>query len=700
MAEIRPKVSETTEAQIAVHWREEEYYYPSSKFVGQANLSDPDVLNRFSEEKFPECFREYADMLSWDQYWHTTLDTNDPPFWKWFVGGKLNASYNCVDRHLAKYKNKAALIFVPEPEGDAPVVVTYRELYVRVNEFAALLRDFCGLKSGDRVTIHMPMVPELPITMLACARLGVVHSVVFGGFSGEACGMRAADSTSKVLITMDGYYRGGKMLDHKASAEIALETSAKEGHKVEKVLVWRRQPGKSATAGPFMKARDFWVDEILPEYLGQIVPPVSVDAEHPLFLMYTSGSTGKPKGCQHRTGGYLAYAAGTTKYIQDLHPEDVYWCMADIGWITGHSYIVYGPLALAATSVIYEGVPNYPDAGRPWRIAERLDVNIFHTSPTAIRMLRKTGPDEPAKYNYHFKHMTTVGEPIEPEVWRWYYETVGKREAVIVDTWWQTETGGFMCSTKPALDPMKPGSAGPGMPGIYPAILDEMGEVMAAGAGKAGNIIIRNPWPGIMQTIWGDRERFVNQYYKKYCKDPKSKKWEDWPYFAADGAVLALDGYFRILGRVDDVINVAGHRLGTKEIESACLTVSEVAEAAVVPVVDEVKGRVPEVYIALKPGIQASKEITDKVNKAIETIIGKIARPKNIHIVPDMPKTRSGKLMRRILASISNRMATGDITTLANPDVVEKVRELVQGKEPVAVVADGPEDLKQFGKEE
>ena len=700
MAEIRPKVSETTEAQIAVHWREEEYYYPSSKFVGQANLSDPDVLNRFSEEKFPECFREYADMLSWDQYWHTTLDTNDPPFWKWFVGGKLNASYNCVDRHLAKYKNKAALIFVPEPEGDAPVVVTYRELYVRVNEFAALLRDFCGLKSGDRVTIHMPMVPELPITMLACARLGVVHSVVFGGFSGEACGMRAADSTSKVLITMDGYYRGGKMLDHKASAEIALETSAKEGHKVEKVLVWRRQPGKSATAGPFMKARDFWVDEILPEYLGQIVPPVSVDAEHPLFLMYTSGSTGKPKGCQHRTGGYLAYAAGTTKYIQDLHPEDVYWCMADIGWITGHSYIVYGPLALAATSVIYEGVPNYPDAGRPWRIAERLDVNIFHTSPTAIRMLRKTGPDEPAKYNYHFKHMTTVGEPIEPEVWRWYYETVGKREAVIVDTWWQTETGGFMCSTKPALDPMKPGSAGPGMPGIYPAILDEMGEVMAAGAGKAGNIIIRNPWPGIMQTIWGDRERFVNQYYKKYCKDPKSKKWQDWPYFAADGAVLALDGYFRILGRVDDVINVAGHRLGTKEIESACLTVSEVAEAAVVPVVDEVKGRVPEVYIALKPGIQASKEITDKVNKAIETIIGKIARPKNIHIVPDMPKTRSGKLMRRILASISNRMATGDITTLANPDVVEKVRELVQGKEPVAVVADGPEDLKQFGKEE
>jgi acetyl-CoA synthetase len=572
-------------------------------------------------------------------------------------------------------------------------------LYVRVNEFAALLRDHCGLKPGDRVTIHMPMVPELPITMLACARLGVIHSVVFGGFSGEACGMRAADCKSPVLITMDGYYRGGKMLDHKASAEIAIETAKKEGHAIEKVLVWRRQAGKSATATAFVKGRDFWVDEILPKYLGKIVPPTAVDAEHPLFLMYTSGSTGKPKGCQHRTGGYLAYAAGTSKYIQDIHPEDVYWCMADIGWITGHSYIVYGPLALAATSVIYEGVPNYPDPGRPWRIAERLDVNIFHTSPTAIRMLRKTGHEEPAKYNYHFKHMTSVGEPIEPEVWRWFYEKVGKREAVIVDTWWQTETGGFLCSTKPALDPMKPGSAGPGMPGIYPAILDEMGEILPPGSGKAGNIIIRNPWPGIMQTIWGDKDRFVTQYYRKYCKDAKSKKWQDWPYFAADGAVLALDGYFRILGRVDDVINVAGHRLGTKEIESACLTVAEVAEAAVVPVVDEVKGRVPEVYVALQPGMEASPEIVEKINKAIETMIGKIARPKHIHIVPDMPKTRSGKLMRRILAAISNHGVTGDITTLANPDIVEKVRELVQGKEPVAV-GEVAEDIKSFGKEE
>ena len=695
MAEIRPKqnvVIETSEAQIAVHWREEEYYYPPAKFVGQANLTDPDILERFSEKNFPECFREYADLLSWDRYWDTTLDTSDPPFWKWFVGGKINASYNCVDRHLAKYKNKAALIFVPEPESEAPVSVTYRELYVRVNEFAALLRDFCGLKSGDRVTIHMPMVPELPITMLACARLGVIHSVVFGGFSGEACGMRVADSQSHVLITMDGYYRNGKLLDHKAAAEIALSTAKHEGQTVDKVLVWRRHAGQNASATPFVKGRDFFVDELLPNYAGELVAPVPMDAEAPLFLMYTSGSTGKPKGCQHRTGGYLAYVTGTSKYIQDIHPEDVYW-------ITGHSYIVYGPLALAATSVIYEGVPTYPDAGRVWRIAERLDVNIFHTSPTAIRMLRKSGHDEPTKYNYHFKHMTTVGEPIEPEVWRWYYETVGKREAVIVDTWWQTENGGFLCSTKPALDPMKPGSAGPGVPGIYPVIYDENNQEVTAGSGKAGNICIRNPWPGIMQTIWGDHDRFVTQYYAKYCKNRSSKDWHDWPYFASDGAVLAADGYFRILGRVDDVINVAGHRLGTKEIESACLTVPEVAEAAVVPVADEIKGRVPEVYIALKPGVQASQEIVDKVNKVIETMIGKIARPKHIHIVSDMPKTRSGKLMRRVLAALSNNMKTGDITTLANPDVVESIRELVQGKEVVALT-DGPEDLKRFGTEE
>jgi acetyl-CoA synthetase len=691
--------SQTSEAQIAVHWKEEDYRRPSQQFVAQANLSDAGLIEEFAEPRFPECFQAYADLLTWDRRWQTTLDTSDPPFWKWFVGGKLNACYNCVDRHLGKYKNKAAYIFVPELENEPTYTLTYQELFVRVNEVAAVLRDFCGLKKGDRVTIHMPMIPELPITMLACARIGVVHSVVFGGFSGEAAGLRAADSGSRVMIYADGYYRNGKVIDHKQSADIAYETARKEGTTIEKILVWRRHHAQTLTTRPMVQGRDYYVDEVLSGFKRARVEPVSMDAEDPLFLMYTSGTTGKPKGCQHRTGGYLAYVTGTSKYYQDIHPDDVYWCMADIGWITGHSYIVYGPLALAATSVLFEGVPNYPDAGRPWRIAEQFDVNIFHTSPTAIRMLRKAGPNEPAKYNYHFKHMTTVGEPIEPEVWRWYYDVVGKGEAVIVDTWWQTETGGFLITTKPALDPMKPGSAGPPALGIFPVIYDEEGKTLPAGSAKAGNLCIRNPWPGIMQTIWGDRDRFVRQYYSKYNKNKNSTDWRDWPYFAGDGCMLAEDGYYRILGRVDDVINVAGHRLGTKELESACLAVPSVAEAAVVPVVDEIKGRVPAVYVSLKPGSTDSKKASEEIVATLETMIGKIARPKSVHIVPDLPKTRSGKIMRRILAAISNTMDTGDVTTLANPDIVEVIRKQVQGSEPVTL-KDAPEDIKQFGVQE
>ena len=443
---------EVSEAQIAVHWREEEYFHPPAKFIGQANASDPAIFERFKEENFPECFREYADLLTWDKYWHTTLDTSNAPFWKWFVGGRLNASYNCVDRHLAKYRNKAAFIWVPEPEDQVTQAITYQELYERINEFAALLRDFCGLKEGDRVTFHLPMVPDLPVSMLACARLGVIHSEVFGGFSGAACGGRIADSGSRILITMDGYYRNGELLDHKAKAEEAIATAKKEGFEVDKVLVWRRHSGQYSSKTPMVKGRDFFVDEVLADYRRKIIEPVSMPAEAPLFLMYTSGTTAKPKGAQHSTGGYLSYVAGTSKYYQDIHPEDTYWCFADIGWITGHSYIVYGPLALGTTSVMYEGVPTYPDPGRPWRIAEKVGVQIFHTAPTTIRMLRKLGPDEPAKHDYHFKTMTTVGEPIEPDVWRWYHHSVGKDEAAITDTWWLTETGGFLGSTLPALE--------------------------------------------------------------------------------------------------------------------------------------------------------------------------------------------------------------------------------------------------------
>jgi acetyl-CoA synthetase len=689
--------SETNEAQIAVHWKEEGYLYPPADFIAQANLTDPNVDKRFSIENFPQCFDEYAELLTWYKKWDKTLDTSNPPFWKWFVGGQLNASYNCIDRHLPEKRGKAAFIFVPELENEPTVTLTYQELFVRVNEMAALLREFCGVQTGDRVTIHMPLVAELPITMLACARLGAIHSVVFGGFSGVACGQRIADSGSNVLITMDSYYRNGSLIDHKEKADIAVATAKAEGQAVEKVLVWRRHAGQYGSETPMHAERDFFVDDVLKNFARQTVEPVPMPAEAPLFLMYTSGTTAKPKGCQHSTGGYLAYVTGTAKYILDIKPDDIYWCMADIGWITGHSYIVYGPLSLGTTCVMYEGVPTYPDAGRPWRIAERLGVNIFHTAPSAIRQLRKVGPDEPSKYEYKFKLMVTVGEPIEPEVWRWYYDSVGKKQSVIVDTWWQTETGGFLCSTKPAMQPMKPGSAGPGIPGIYPVIFDEQRTELPPGS-KAGNICIRNPWPGIFQTIWRDPERFVKTYYAKYCKDTNSKDWRDWPYFAGDGALLAEDGYIRILGRVDDVINVAGHRLGTKELESACLTVSSVAEAAVVPVIDEQRGRVPEVYISLKPGILASKAIEDTVTREIESMIGKIARPKHVRIVPDMPKTRSGKIMRRVLASISNSMDVGDVTTLANPEIVEQIRKMVQGDKPV-VLKDAPEDIKRFGEE-
>src|SRR5438128_2281898 len=584
MAKPRMKTTEQTEvseAQIAVHWKEEAYYQPSEKFKAQANMRDPHVFDRFGLDKFPDCFREYADMLTWFEPYHTVLDTSDAPFWKWFAGGKINASYNCVDRQLATYANKAAFIFVPEPEAERDVVMTYQELYDRVNEVAAMLRDL-GVKAGDRVTFHMPMVPQLPITMLACARLGIIHSQVFGGFSGQACGSRIHDSGSRILVTMDSYWRNGALVDHKANADIAVRAAKELGQDVDKVLVWQRYPGKYSAKTPMVPGRDVFVDDLLKDYQGKKVEPVALPSEAPLFLMYSSGTTGKPKGAQHGIAGYLSYVTATSKWILDIHPEDIYWCMADIGWITGHSYIVYGPLANAATSVMY----------------------------------------------------------------------------------------------------------------------DETGAEISKGSGKAGNMCIRNPWPGIMQTIWGDHDRYVKTYYGKYNKHPRSKDWRDWPFLCGDGAVQAADGYYRILGRIDDVINVAGHRLGTKEIESACLTVPEIAEAAVVPVQDELKGRVPEVYVALKPGVPPSQAVIDRVVKANEEVIGKIARPKHVYIVPDMPKTRSGKIMRRVLAAISNRRDVGDVTTLANPDVVEQIRAMVQGKDTQTTQEALPEDIAKFGQVE
>lgn len=660
---------------IGVHWKEEELIPPKEEFIRQANMSDPKIYERFSEENYPECFKEYADMLSWDRYWTQTLDASNPPFFKWFVGGKLNACYNCVDRHLEKYGNKAAIIFAPEPEDEPYQFITYKELYRRVNEFAALLLDM-GVKENDVVTMHMPMVAELPISMLACARIGAIHCEVFGGMSGKNVADRADDAGSRILITMDGYYRRGKFLDQKGQAEDCLKNLQET--KIEKVLIWERYPGKYSSEAPLVEGRDYIINDLLKNYRGKRVKPVSKRAEDVLFLMYTSGTTAKPKGCQHSIGGYLSYVAATAKYLFDIHPEDTYWCLADIGWITGHSYIVYGPLAIAATSVIFEGTPIYPDAGRPWRISRDLGVNIFHTSPTLIRMIRKDGPDEPAKYDYHFKLMCTVGEPIEPEVWRWYYEKVGKREATIIDTWWQTENGGVLGSNLPALKAMKPGSCGIGMPGIFPAVMDEDRNEIEAGSGRAGNICIKRPWPGSFQTIWKDPERYIDTYYRKYSK-LGSKDYRDYIYFAGDGCMQAADGYLRLLGRIDDVLKISGERFGTKEIESSACTNEEVAEAAVIAKKDEIKGNVPDLYVSLKPGYEPSEELKKKIRDKVRSDISPIAMPHKVYIVPDMPKTRSGKIMRRVLAAISNNENIGDVTSLENPAVVEAIKKQVQG---------------------
>ena len=669
------KEKKVGEEAIAVHWKEEELIPPKEEFIRQANMSDPKIYERFSEENYPECFKEYADMLSWDRYWTQTLDASNPPFFKWFVGGKLNACYNCVDRHLEKYGNKAAIIFAPEPEDEPYQFITYKELYRRVNEFAALLLDM-GVKENDVVTIHLPMVAELPISMLACARIGAIHCEVFGGMSGKSVADRADDAGSRILITMDGYYRRGKFLDQKGQAEDCLKNLQET--KIEKVLIWERYPGKYSSEAPLVEGRDYIINDLLKNYRGKRVKPVSKRAEDVLFLMYTSGTTAKPKGCQHSIGGYLSYVAATSKYLFDIHPEDTYWCLADIGWITGHSYIVYGPLAIAATSVIFEGTPTYPDAGRPWRISRDLGVNIFHTSPTLIRMIRKDGPDEPAKYDYHFKLMCTVGEPIEPEVWRWYYEKVGKREATIIDTWWQTENGGVLGSNLPALKAMKPGSCGIGMPGIFPVVMDEDRNEIEAGSGRAGNICIKRPWPGSFQTIWKDPERYIDIYYGKYS-NLGSKDYRDYIYFAGDGCMQAADGYLRLLGRIDDVIKISGERFGTKEIESSACTNEEVAEAAVIAKKDEIKGNVPDLYVTLKPGYEPSEELKKKIRDKVRSDISPIAMPHKVYIVPDMPKTRSGKIMRRVLAAISNNENIGDVTSLENPAVVEAIKKQVQG---------------------
>jgi len=649
---------------------ERDYFRPPAKFVGQANVSDPAIYDRFDD--FPGGFEEYAELLDWDERWDQTFDGSDPPFFKWFTGGKLNASHNCIDRHLDDRGNQTALLW--EGEDGERRNITYQDLYREVNEMAAALEDI-GVEEDDIVTLHLPMLPALPITMLACARIGAPHSEVFAGFSAQALAERIDDAESDVVVTVDGYYRRGELLDHKQKADQAVEMA---DHDVDTVLVWERHEGDLHPDVDLVEDRDVLVSDLLHDEERRRVEPVSRDAEDILFLMYTSGTTGKPKGAQHRTGGYLSYVTGTSKYVLDIKPEDTYWCAADIGWITGHSYIVYGPLALGTTSVMREGAPDYPNKGVTWEIAERYDVDIFHTSPTAVRMYMKWGESYPQEYDFDFRHMTTVGEPIQPEAWLWYYKYIGGEDAVIVDTWWQTETGGHLITNLPALEDAKPGSAGKPCPGIEPAIVDDNGDQIEPASGRAGNLIIQRPWPGMLQTVYGDDERFISTYWEDFS-DTNSDDWRDWNYKAGDGAVHEEDGYWRILGRLDDVMNVAGHRLGTMELESAVAEVSDVAEAAVAAREDSEKGHVPDVYVTLREGVEATDAVKQRIVQAVEDEIGPFARPANVFFVDDLPKTRSGKIMRRLLENISNSEDLGDTTTLRDPSVPEDIRQQVQG---------------------
>ena len=641
---------------------EREYHRPPPSFVGQANVSDPTVYERMGA--FPEGFEEYAELLDWERHWQQVFDGSDPPFFQWFVGGELNASVNCIDRHLDERKNQAAIIW--EGESGEGQTLTYQDLYREVNEMAAVLRSV-GVEEDDIVTIHLPMVPALPITMLACARIGAPHSVVFAGFSAGALADRVTDASSSYIVTIDGYYRRGEFLNHIEKTDRAMDEIDSD----PEVLVWGRHGTPDVTSSYLL------VDELLEEHRRERVEPVVRDAEDPLFLMYTSGTTGKPKGCQHRTGGYLAYVAGTSRYVLDIEPEDTYWCAADIGWITGHSYIVYGPLTLGTTTLMREGSPDHPHKGVLWEVSERYDVDIFHTSPTAVRTFMKWGPEHLEGYDFDFRHLTTVGEPIQPEAWLWYYEHIGGGDAIIVDTWWQTETGGHLITNLPALADMKPGSAGLPCPGIEAAVVDDEGRRMDLGG--AGNLVITRPWPGMLQTVYGDDERFIDTYWRAFS-DIDSDDWEDWVYAPGDGAVFEEDGYFRILGRLDDVMNVAGHRLGTMELESAVAEVPVVAEAAVVARKHDEKGQVPDVYATLREGVDADATIVADIVEAVEEEIGAFARPANVEFVPELPKTRSGKIMRRLLENISNNEPLGNTMTLRDPSVPESIRQQVHGE--------------------
>ena len=657
--------------ELEARLEEQEVFEPSDAFVEQANVSDPEIYEEF-EENWPDCWEGAADLLDWEEGYDQVLDDSNPPFYKWFTDGKLNASTNCLDRHLAERGDEVAIEWVGEPVDEDDRSFTYEELHREVNECAAALRDM-GVGEDDVVTMYMPMIPELPIAMLACARIGAPHSVVFAGFSADALATRMNAADSEYLVTCDGYYRRGDPLDHLAKANEGL---GGVDHEVEGVVVAERLRDGDGF-GHEMAANQHAYADLIADHEGATVEPVQRDAEDMLFLMYTSGTTGQPKGVKHTTGGYLAWASWTSQAVLDIKPEDTYFCSADIGWITGHSYIVYGPLALGTTTMMYEGTPDHPDRDRLWEIVEEYEANQLYTAPTAIRAFMKWGSEYPERHDLSsLRLLGTVGEPINPRAWKWYYKHIGNEECPIVDTWWQTETGGMMVTTLPGIKDMKPGSAGPPLPGVDARIVDTNGDEV--GAGRAGYLTVGKPWPGMLRTLYKNDERYIEEYWSEYS-DTDSSDPEDWVYFPEDGAKIDEDGYITVLGRVDDVLNVSGHRLGTMEIESAIVGVEGVAEAAVVGGEHEVKGEAVYAYVITEEGYEENDELRQRIIEGVEDAIGPIARPERVVFSPDLPKTRSGKIMRRLLEDIANEAELGDTSTLRNPDIVEDIQGKISG---------------------
>ncbi|MDP3296617.1 MAG: acetate--CoA ligase [Thermodesulfovibrionia bacterium] len=648
--------------EIPVLHKEHKTFPPSEEFSKNAHVKSiaeyQDMYRKSIND--PESF--WAEMaeknISWFKKWDKVMERDFiKPEIKWFIGGKLNVSYNCLDRHLKTFrKNKAALIW--EGENGETRTFTYKELHWLVCRFANLLKNL-GVKKGDRVVFYLPMIPELAIGMLACSRIGAVHSVVFGGFSAFALRERINDCQARVLVTSDGSFRAGKVIPLKKNADIAME----ETPTIERCLIFTR----TGNIVNMREGRDIYAEEELKkEDISSQCEPEEMDAEDPLFILYTSGSTGKPKGLLHTTAGYLLYTAVTFKYIFDYHEEDTFWCTADIGWITGHSYIVYGPLSNGATSIMFEGVPTYPKPNKYWEVVEKHQVNIFYTAPTVIRALAKEGEEWTKKNDLSaLRLLGSVGEPINPEAWLWYHRNIGQGRCPVVDTWWQTETGGILISSLPGAVPMKPSFAGRPFFGIEPAVMKPDGSI--AGNDEDGALVIKNAWPGIARTIYGNPERYKETYFSQYKGN----------YFSGDGARVDSDGDYLLLGRIDDVINVSGHRLGTAEIESALVANSAVAEAAVVGFPHDIKGQGIYSFVILKSGFKESKELEKELVEEIKREIGPIAKPDEIQFVDGLPKTRSGKIMRRILRKIleGKEGEIGDTTTLADPNVVEKIIE-------------------------